>query len=353
MRKIRIKAGPEAYAEIKKYGLRPSRIKAIASAAGGPKWFTVYGLTKYIIGDLIRNQNHQIHLIGASVGSWQMTAAACSDPRAALERLQKAYAQHQYSDKPDEHEISMASKGIIESLINDETDYILNNPSRLLHVITTQGSGWINKGQKFKMYAGFAYLFLQNARKRAALETLAKRVLFSNSEHLPYSIVRDNLSTIKVLLKKENLIPALRASGSIPFMMEGIENIPYAPNGTYWDGGLVDYHITLPYNIDGLVLHPHFLPQVYQGWLDKKLPWSRYATEEYMSKVILVHPSEAYVASLPKKQISDMKDFFDFDTDQEGRIQYWNEISARSEALGMELKELISSGEISNEIERY
>ena len=82
------------------------------------------------------------------------------------------------------------------------------------------------------------------------------------------------------------------------------------------------------------------------GWLDKKLPWNRKARRDVMSKVLLISPSDSFINSLPRKQISDMKDFNYFGTDQSARINYWSEVSERSRELGTEFRELLESGEI-------
>ena len=57
-------------------------------------------------------------------------------------------------------------------------------------------------------------------------------------------------------------------------VMEGVRDIPGAGPGTC-DGGLLDYHLDLPYSGDGVVLYPHFTDKVIPGWFDKGLPWRR------------------------------------------------------------------------------
>ncbi|MCK7498875.1 MAG: hypothetical protein MZW92_56250 [Comamonadaceae bacterium] len=76
-----------------------------------------------------------------------------------------------------------------------------------------------------------------------------------------------------VALTPDNLAPAVLASCSIPFWLDAVHDVPGAPRGAYWDGGITDYHLHLDYAAmgDGLVLYPHFQPQVVPGWLDKSL----------------------------------------------------------------------------------
>ena len=281
-----------------------------------------------------------------------MTAALTSDPGAALDRLQLSYASSLYSDKPDEREISMACAQIIKDMVGEESTSILSHPNRSLHIVTARGKGILASEQKLLKGLGFAYTFTANALSRKFVQSVTDRVLFTKGNELPYIIEQDILRTKQTSLNADNLILALRASGSIPFVMEGISDIPSAPKGTYWDGGLTDYHIALPYE-KGIILQPHFFPFVLPGWLDKKIPWNRRAKRKLMSKVLLICPSESFVQSLPRKQISDMKDFNYFGTDQQKRIDYWNNISERSLELGVELKRLIETGEIKNVVRPY
>ena len=37
------------------------------------------------------------------------------------------------------------------------------------------------------------------------------------------------------------------ASCSIPFWLDAVHDIPGAPRGAYWDGGITDYHLHLDY----------------------------------------------------------------------------------------------------------
>ena len=353
MNRLVLRAGKEAYQKIKKDGLSSEMISGVVAAAGGPKWFTTYGLVRFIIGDFLRDAKQPLHFLGASVGSWQMVSAMTSDPTAAIDRLQHAYSTSIYSDKPDAREISMACKQMIEHAIAGEVDHILTHPSRYLQVVTARGRGVLSHSNKVLRGLGFGAAFISNVVHRRHIAKAAERIIFKSKGELVYDPSLDVLPTREVELTKENLVLALRASGTIPFVMEAIKDLPDAPKGYYWDGGMTDYHISLPHCQEGIVLHPHFMKNVLPGWLDKKLPWNRNADEHLMSKVLLITPTEDYVNSLPRKQISDMKDFKHFGLDQDKRITYWSEISKRSLELGAELSELIKTGNISERIEPY
>jgi len=350
---VAIKAGEEAYSRINTEGLTSDMISGVASAAGGPKWFTVYGLVRYILADFLKDAQHPLHFIGASVGSWQMTSALTSDPGEALDRLCERYAGYVYDEDPGPNSIADACSDIISSMLDDETEFILNHPTRQLHVITSRGKGWLAHDNKVAKGLGFGYSFLLNAINRKNLDVTAVRTILSNSCTLPFDTTKDVLKTLHAKLSRDNLLPALLGSGSIPFISPGVKNISGVPAGTYWDGGLTDYHISLPYNTDGLILHPHFFPHVYAGWFDKKLPWDRTAIAPNMSKAVLIHPTQAFVDSLPKQRISEMQDFYEFGEDQEGRSKYWRTIAERSKEMGAELHELITSGKVAEVMTRY
>ena len=353
MAKLVLRAGREAFQRIKQEGFSPGMVSAVSSAAGGPKWFTTYGLTRYIIHDLLRNTEQNIHFIGASVGSWQMACALTRDPQTAIDILRRSYSEYRYTENPGPTEISNACKEIIENALESEINHILGHPRFHLHVIAARGRGLLSTDSKLLQGLGFGFSFLTNAVQRKNLNYSVDRTIFSNSLELPFDPTRDAIGTTLVSMTSDNAISAFQASASIPFVMNGTKRISEAPSGMYWDGGMTDYHISLPYNCEGIVLQPHFLPYVLPGWYDKKLPWKRAASAENMSKVLLIHPSEKYVNSLPLGQISDMKDFYKYGNDQDARIAYWTEIAERSIELAEELDHLITTGEIVDVIQAY
>ena len=90
------------------------------------------------------------------------------------------------------------------------------------------------------------------------------------------SLKNDPFKTEYAALTEHNFRDVLIATGSIPLVLEGVAGIDGASDGTYWDGGLIDYHLHLPYTqSSGLVLYPHFTNKIVPGWLDKMLPWRK------------------------------------------------------------------------------
>ena len=130
------------------------------------------------------------------------------------------------------------------------------------------------------------------------------------------------------------------ASASIPGVMAAIRDIPDAPKGSYRDGGLIDYHIDLPFESQGIVLYPHFSDSITPGWFDKMLK-KRKANPENQARTLLLSPSQDYLQSLPLGRLPDRKDFTLKGLDQKQRIQMWNQSVAESQRLGDEFLELV------------
>jgi hypothetical protein len=137
----------------------------------------------------------------------------------------------------------------------------------------------------------------------------------------------------------------LLASGSIPMVMQGVRDLPGAGAGTYRDGGLLDYHLDLPYHGDDIVLYPHFTDRVIPGWFDKSLPW-RHSSPQGLRDVLLVAPSRDYLARLPYGKLPDRSDFKRFMGDDTRRNQYWQTAMNESQRLGDEFLELADSGRL-------
>jgi hypothetical protein len=142
----------------------------------------------------------------------------------------------------------------------------------------------------------------------------------------------DPFGRTSVALTPANAEDALLASGSIPLVCDPVRDPAGAPRGEYWDGGLIDYHLLLPYHgPDGpgapdrkLVLYPHFVPYVTPGWLDKFLPWrKRVRGHPWLANMLLVAPSPELLARLPNGKLPDRQDFYRYGLDHAGRARDW------------------------------
>ena len=124
--------------------------------------------------------------------------------------------------------------------------------------------------------------------------------------------------------------------------MEPVCNLPHAPSGCYWDGGLIDYHLALPYSRvagnpeGGLVLYPHFGQRIVPGWLDKSLPWRRAhrgPNRSWLDNVVIISPSAAFLRTLPRAKLPDRSDFIHYGRNDDARVLDWKRAIAEGERL--------------------
>ena len=129
--------------------------------------------------------------------------------------------------------------------------------------------------------------------------------------------------------------------------MSGVSDIQGAPKGVYRDGGVIDYHLDIPFttNENKIVLYPHYCGRIIPGWFDKKISW-RKPRKEHMENVLLVSPSEKFIRSLPHQKIPDRNDFYLFKGKDDERIAYWEYVSEKSKDLGDEFLDIVNSGKI-------
>ena len=160
---------------------------------------------------------------------------------------------------------------------------------------------------------------------------------------LPFGL--DDYRSRQVQLTEGNLTPAILASCSIPFWLDAVHDIPGAPRGAYWDGGITDYHLHLDYAAmsDGLVLYPHFQRQVVPGWLDKA--WKRrHRASPRLANLVVLAPDEQWIRTLPGGKLPDRSDFKAFGDDLAGRMAAWRRAISESRRMADEFAELAASG---------
>jgi len=120
----------------------------------------------------------------------------------------------------------------------------------------------------------------------------------------------------------------------------------FAPS-SWWDGGIIDYHLDIPLlapDEEGLTLFPHFSGRLVPGWFDKTL--RRRHQPGNMERVVLLAPHPEYVASLPYGKISDRKDFAAFAGRDAERHAYWQAVADAGNALADDFADLADSGRV-------
>jgi len=332
---LTIRAGKRAYERLKTHGLDPADVEIVPGAAGGPKGLGIAGLDRAIFGEWLPGAPRVRHLIGASIGAWRFAAASTADPMKSLSEFARLYTEQSYPPKPSRKFVSDAARTMLASLFKGREAEILASPWNRLHIITVRGRWPLTRDSSLHTPLGFGMAAMANAIGRRHLARFMDRTV-SFDERDPHPVMPgrfDAFHTHAVKLDAENIGEALLASASIPMVLEGVANIPSAPAGIYWDGGLIDYHLHLPYHhAGGLVLYPHFTDRIVPGWLDKGMPWRR-ARGQWLDNVIVVAPSRDYLAKLPDAKLPDRKDFSRYAGNDARRMATWRQAIAESDRL--------------------
>lgn len=337
-------AGATALAQVRREGVKASSFSTIVGASGGPKWFVLYGLDRYLFGEFFAARQSPLITLGSSAGAWRLSCLGLQDPVGGLDRLAQHYSGQRYSQSPTAQEISGEAAALVDIVLGQSgAREIAEHPFVRVNIFTDRGRGLLASERRPALMAGLGVSALSNLLSRRLLGLSFQRVVFHGGA-LTKSVARlDEFATQFVRLSAANVRKALLASGSIPLVLEGVTDIPGAPEGVYRDGGITDYHFDLPFcGGEGLVLYPHFYSHFIPGWFDKHLPWRR-PRPEHFHNVLVLAPSREFVSQLPYGKIPDRKDFetMDYDT----RAAYWQSVLSASAALGEEFARLVDSGE--------
>ncbi|MDY7540117.1 patatin-like phospholipase family protein [Undibacterium sp. RTI2.1] len=332
---IQIRAGKFALEHIRQHGLQARDIAVIPAAAGGPKGLILQALDQWLFGEWLPSAPRERTLIGASIGAWRMAAASHADPVAAFQRLGDLYCEQRYPEKPSAQYVTDVCVELLQNFIGGYEQEIVHQPLHRLHLLAVRGRGFLSAPQSSgKAKAGFVAATFSNLASRSKLANHMDRMVIGDMRDPLFWLKAkfDAFDTHFSSLTADNLASALLASGTLPLIMEPVRHIPHAPTGTYWDGGIIDYHLALPYSRlsgnkeGGLVLYPHFTDHIVPGWLDKSLPWRRASigkNRHWLDNVIMVSPSPGFLQTLPRGKVLDRKDFFFYGTNHDLRIHHW------------------------------
>ena len=357
MSDIRIFAGPRASAHLRSHGLRAADVSWLAGASGGPKWFVLFGIDRYLAGEFFANGNdaaktQPLRMIGSSAGAWRLACYAQADPVAALQRLAQRYASQIYSERPDIYEISREARQMLDFVLGDTgAAEIAGNRQRRLYVIADRARGILRSDKRGRLNAGLLLAAVSNMVNRRLLGTFFERHVFHNALDTPDPGWLRDLPTRYRVITAANVREVLMATGSIPQVMEKVSSVDGDHAAVYRDGGITDYHLNLPFNQQpGLVLYPHFYSGIVPGWFDKFAAWRR-ADPRYFDNVVLIAPSRNFVRSLPFGKIPDRNDFRRMS--QEKRVMYWQQVLAESERLAQALRDLVNTGKGLEDIQAF
>lgn len=383
MKALRIHAGPRARQHLELQGLQPADVSVVPAAAGGPKGLILGPMDRFLFGQWLPQATQPVHLVGASIGAWRMATACLQQPVAAFERLEHDYIHQDYElppgkKRPTAAHVSERFGQNLQAFYGGRVDEVLSHPRFRLHIVTSRGRHLLGREHRVATPLGYLGAFLTNTVHRKAMGAWLERVVFSSSSGtlaagacaaLPFAT--SDYRTRQVLLNAGNFMQALQASCSIPFVLRAVHDIPGAPRGAYWDGGITDYHLHLAYgkNLDainniatddcestasgqkvpqagtdapqGLVLYPHFQHRVVPGWLDKGLRW-RHRSTPALDNMVVLSPHPDWVQTLPNAKLPDRNDFTYYGTDSAARARAWLAATQASQQLVDEWQEWLA-----------
>lgn len=347
---LTLKAGKRALQRIRERGLNPADVGIIPGAAGGPKALGIQGLDLALFGEWLPRAPRERSLIGASIGSWRFASACLPDAAEGIRRLGKLYTEQRFAKGVTMAQVSQSCQRMLDELLDGRDSHILDNAHYRLNIVVVKSHGLLAADHRGSLGLGLSTVIADNLIGRPRLARHFERLILHDARLQPPLQPLTDFPSRYLTLDTGNLRHALLASGSIPMVMEGVRDIPGAGSGTFRDGGLLDYHLDLPYSGDDIVLYPHFTDKVIPGWFDKALPWRR-GNPDHLQDVVLLAPSRAYLASLPYGKLPDRNDFKRFIGDDKARHRYWCQAMAQSQRLGDELLELIETGKLGERLQ--
>ncbi|MEW6349073.1 MAG: hypothetical protein AB1646_08415 [Thermodesulfobacteriota bacterium] len=352
-RYIRFKAGKAVIDTIRQQGLNPGKVAVFAAPAGGPKWFVCPGFDRTLIRTgFLNSRQEKVQLVGSSAGGWRCLAMACRDPLDAYEKLRIAYSRNIFTKDHNQLTISQALRGNVDAFITDaDIPYILDHKTCrvAIHVVRAKGPAACEN----RAIQGAALLsaFVLNAASAKAMRALFERVVFFSGSDPPLFTVPPFDGTA-IPLDGSNLREAALATGSLPYIVAGVKDVPGAPQGVYRDGGLLDYQLNLDYRPgpECLTLFFHYQERIVPGWLDKVFN-GRKPPAGSLDRVLQVFPGEDFLKLLPEGRLPDREDFVTFADRPAERIRRWDEVSRLSDVLGEEFMEAVESSRIRHLVE--
>ncbi|NBB09607.1 patatin-like phospholipase family protein [Pseudomonas sp. SLFW] len=347
---LTLKAGKRAMARIHDHGLAPADVGIIPGAAGGPKALGIQGLDLALFGEWLPRFKRERSLIGASIGAWRFASACLPDPVEGLTRLGQLYNEQSFAKGVTMAEVTRSCVKMLDDLLQGRDARVLSTPHHRLNVMIVKSHGLLALDHRGGLGLGLGSVIANNLIGRARLSRHFERLILHDARLAPPLSPLTDFPSRCLPLDVSNLRQALLASGSIPMVMQGVMDIPGVGPGTFRDGGLLDYHLDLPYSGSDIVLYPHFTDKIIPGWFDKALPWRR-GDLGRLQDVVLLAPSRDYLATLPFGKLPDRSDFKRFIGNDPERQRYWRTAMEQSRRLGDEFIDLVDSGRLAGRLE--
>jgi hypothetical protein len=207
---LSIYAGPTARAQLLEQGVTASQFNVMVGASGGPKWFVLYGLDRYLFGTFLQERTEPLLTLGSSAGAWRMCCLATADPVAAIDRLAKLYSEEQYSDTPTQREITLKAEAMLAGMLGPTgAAEIASNERFLTTIVADRSRGFGSSRHKGLQTASLGLAALANVVSRRSLSLFFERTLFSTQgRESPWASV-DDLRTTLVPQREKKIIQAM------------------------------------------------------------------------------------------------------------------------------------------------
>lgn len=353
MEHIRVKAGQRAYDRIRDGGFSLDSIGTYVGPAGGPRWLVGSGFDLTLLEEGLLGRKRPVWLVGASAGAWRFAAWLQPEAAKSYRRLMESYITATYGRNDTPETILESLAAIVNGYIEDDAlPFALADKKYRLAIMTCRMKRLTACDGSLLQKAGFVLGFLANALHPSLIYRFAERIVFFSGPKPPDFCFREGFRGRFIPLSEINFKSAVIASGAIPIAVAGVKDIFGAPDGVYRDGGLLDYHINQDYTTrsDELTLFFHHQERIIPGWMDKRFKRRR-PSEAALDSVVMVHPSESFVAGLPDGRIPDRGDFKRFIDDPAARVENWRRTVERAAPLGEAFLELIAGGRLRDVVE--
>jgi len=216
-----------------------------------------------------------------------------------------------------------------------------------LNLLTTRCRGLSSAHQPALQALGFALAFASNLRARKHLALRFERCVFQNQTPAAAILAADAFRTHVCALTPANLAPVTLASGTIPLMMETRRDIPQGPAGAHIDGGMIDYHMDLPLQLEssapGILFITHYEQRVVSGWFDKGL---KQRLPQHGERMLVLSPAPEVVAKLPGGKIPCRKDFKIYHGRDRQRLAAWQAALTVSEDISGAFQDMLKAGDV-------
>jgi hypothetical protein len=354
MSRIRIKAGSRIYKIIKDGGFNFDSVTTYFGPAVGPRWLIASGFDLTLLKSGVLGRSNPVQLVGSSAGAFRFAAWLQPEAIECYGKLLDAYINVRYSRKDTPATVLEKITGVINEYLEDDAlSFALANKKYRLVVITARSRGLVSFKNTGLQKLGLITCLVFNYFSRENIYKFAERVVFYNASKPPAFCLKSRFRGTYVQLNEINFKYAVLASGAIPLVIDGVNDIYGAPRGVYRDGGLIDYHLTHQFAAkeNEIVLFFHHQERIIPGWLDKKIV-RRVPDAETLSNVLMIFPSQSFIENLPGEKVPDRTDFLTFIDDEETRIKNWRKAVELSAPLGEEFLELVESGKLKDIVEQ-